>query len=159
MGTELQCYQQLLESREDNFYFKEKFLVSVLALAAFLTMKLFSIRDINRYKFQKYAAAEVRLIVLTAIQFQSQAAVQPACYTPLQTLHSVCLLTPLCQDFSNTSSQFQRTFNGAAGETTKNFKPEDFTTIWGFFPLFSSLPGRAASTEQKKFQNTFVKKR
>lgn len=69
-GTVLECYQQLQESREDNFYFKENFLASVLALAAFLTINLSSIRDINHYKFQKYAAAEVRLIVLTAIQSQ-----------------------------------------------------------------------------------------
>lgn len=99
MGTVLECYQHLPESREDYFYFKENFLVSVLALAVFLTTNLFSIRDINHYQFQKYVAAEVRLIVSTAIQFQSQAAVQPACYTPLQTVHSMCLLTPLCQDF------------------------------------------------------------
>lgn len=75
MGTELECYQQLPELREDNFYFKKNFLVSVVALVAFLTMNLFSIRDINHHKFKKYAAAEDRLIVLTAIQFQSQTAV------------------------------------------------------------------------------------
>lgn len=96
MGTELECYQQLPESRKDNFYLKNNFLLSVVALAAFSTMNLFSIRDINHYRFKKYAAAEVRLIVLTAIQFQSQAAVL---------LHSITnsaqhvLLDSSCQDF------------------------------------------------------------
>lgn len=52
-------------------------------------------------------------------------------------LHSVCLLTPLRQDFLNTSSQFQRTFNGPAGETTKNLMSEDFTINLAVFPLLS----------------------